>query len=83
MMNLAAQELDQLRMLQALPKDTDLYEMKLKQFKELSAMRTEVEKILQEQRLEKIKRDYERQKLDEERALRHQMWVEQQKMNIL
>lgn len=46
-------------------------------------MRTEVEKILQEQRIEKIRRDFERQKLDEERVLRHQMWVEQQKMNIL
>ena len=34
-------------------------------------MRTEVEKVLQEQRLEKIKRDFEKQKLDEDRALRH------------
>lgn len=45
-MNLAAQELDQLRLLQNLPKDSDIYHMKLKQFKELSAMRVEVEKVL-------------------------------------
>lgn len=70
-MNLAAQELDQLRLIQALPKGTDLYNMKMKQFKELSAMRVEVEKVLQEQRLEKIKRDFERQKLEEERSLKH------------
>jgi hypothetical protein len=46
-------------------------------------MRAEVEKVLQEQRLEKIKRDFERQKIDEERSLKHQIWLEQQKMNIL
>lgn len=48
LMNLAAQEYDSLRVIQRLPKDSDLYEYKLKQYKELSAMRTEVEKVLQE-----------------------------------
>ena len=41
--------------------------MKVKQYRELSVMRLEVEKVLQEQRLEKLQRDYEREKLDEER----------------
>lgn len=59
-MNLAAQEYDQLRVIQRLPKNSDIYEYKLKQYKELSAMRTEVEKVLQEQRLEKIRRDFEK-----------------------
>lgn len=59
-MNLAAQEYDQLRVLQRLPKDSELYGYKLKQYKELSAMRAEAEKVLQEQRLEKIKRDFDR-----------------------
>ena len=44
--NLAAQELDQIRVLQKLPKDSDLYKHKLKQFKDITAMRTEVEKVL-------------------------------------
>ena len=59
-MNLAAQEYDQLRVVQKLPKDSELYQHKLRQYKELSAMRAEVEKVLQEQRLEKIKRDFEK-----------------------
>jgi len=82
-MNLAAQEYDQLRVIEKLPKDSELYAYKLKQYKELSAMRAEVEKVLQEQRLEKIKRDFERQKVDEERGSRHADWLEQQKRVIL
>lgn len=82
-MNLAAQEYDQLRVIQRLPKGSDLYAYKLQQYKELSAMRAEVEKVLQEQRLEKIKRDFERQKVDEERTLKHQQWLENQKRQIL
>lgn len=57
-----------MRILQKLPKGSEVYKMKLKQFKELSAMRLEVEKVLQEQRLEKVQRDYARQKADEERT---------------
>ena len=75
-MNLAAQEYDQLRVIDKLPKDSELYHYKLKQYKELSAMRAEVEKVLQEQRLEKIKRDFERQKVDEDRGQRHADWLE-------
>ena len=82
-MNLAAQEYDQLRVIEKLPKDSEIYMYKLKQYKELSAMRAEVEKVLQEQRLEKIKRDFERQKVDEERGQRHSEWLEQQKRMIL
>jgi len=44
----------------------------LKQYKELSAMRAEAEKVLQEQRLEKMKRDFERQKQEEDRTVQHQ-----------
>ena len=69
LMNLAAQEYDQLRVLQNLPKDSELYNHKPEQYKELSAMRTEAEKVLQEQRLEKIKREYEKQKAEDDRAL--------------
>lgn len=39
-------------------------------------MRAEVEKVLQEQRLEKIKRDFEKQKVDEDRGQRHAEWLE-------
>ena len=48
LMNLAAHEYDQLRVLEKLPKDSELYAYKLKQYNEFSAMRAEVEKVLQE-----------------------------------
>ncbi len=46
-------------------------------------MRAEIEKVLQEQRLEKIKREFEKQKIDDERAVRHNLWLENQKKAIL
>ena len=49
----------------------------------MSEMRAEMEKVLQEQRLEKIKREFEKQKIDDERAVRHNLWLENQKKNIL
>jgi hypothetical protein len=57
-------------MLQALEEDSDLYQIKFKAYKEISAMRAEVEKVLQEQRLEKIKREYEKQKKDDDKSLK-------------
>lgn len=82
-MNLASQELDQLRVIQRLPKDSELYEIKVRQFREMTAMRSEVEKVLQEQRLAKIRRDFEKQKLEEDRLLRQQEWIDQQKRQLV
>ena len=53
-MNLQAQEFDQLRLIEKLPKDSELYKFKMQQFKELSVMRAESEKLLQQQRLQKL-----------------------------
>ena len=64
-------------------KNSDLYEHKLKQFKELSAMRAEAEKVMQEQRIEKLKRDFDREKQDDDRSLQHQLWLENQKRAVL
>lgn len=46
-------------------------------------MRNEVEKVLQEQRLEKIRRDFERWKFEDERRFKHDKWLEDQKWEIL
>jgi len=77
LMNLAAQEYDALRMLSRLPRDSELYQYKMNQYREMSTMRAEMEKMLQEQRLEKIRRDFEKQKVEEERKFKHEMWVEE------
>lgn len=82
-MNLAAQEYDALRMLSRLPQDTELYQYKMNQYREMSTMRAEMEKMLQEQRIEKIRREFERAKIEEERRLKHEGWVEEQKRRIL
>ena len=43
-----------------MPVNSELYRFKMDQYKESSSVRTEIEKVLQEQRLEKIRRDFER-----------------------
>jgi hypothetical protein len=48
LMNIAAQEFDELRILSKLPKGSEIYKHKMQQYKEMSAMRAEMEKILQE-----------------------------------
>ena len=49
MMNLQAQEYDQLRVIQRLPKESELYKFKMQQFKELSGMRAASAQLLQQQ----------------------------------
>ena len=53
------------------------------QYKELSAHRNEVEKVLQEMRLEKLRWDFERQKFEDEWRFKHEKWLEDQKREIL
>ena len=53
--SLMYQDYDQLRMLAKLPSNSELYRFKMDQYKESSSTRTEIEKVLQEQRLEKIR----------------------------
>ena len=58
--SLAYQDYDELRVLSRMPVNSELYRFKMDQYKESSSVRTEIEKVLQEQRLEKIRRDFER-----------------------
>lgn len=46
-------------------------------------MRAEMEKILQEQKFEKIKREFERQKIEDERKYGHEQWLEEQQKLLL
>lgn len=48
LMNLTAQEYDALRLISKLPVNSELYRYKMDQYKELSTMRAEIEKVLQE-----------------------------------
>jgi hypothetical protein len=46
LMSLNAQEVDALRVLSRIPVGTELYRFKAEQYKELSTMRAEIEKIV-------------------------------------
>lgn len=83
LMHLQAQDYDQLRQVVKLPVNSELYRYKMDQFKEISTMRAEVDKVLQEQRLEKIRRDFEKQKYEDERRFKYEKWLEDQKRAIL
>ena len=83
LMNIAASEFDELRILSKLPKGSEIYKHKMQQYKEMSAMRAEMEKILQEQKFEKIRREFERQKIEDERRYTHEQWLEEQQKLLL
>lgn len=81
--NLNAQEADALRLLSQLPIGTELYRFKLEQYKELSQLRAETEKILQEQRLLEMRRNFEKVRRDEDRKYENEKWVDEQRKNII
>jgi hypothetical protein len=83
LLSLGLQEYDNMRILGKLPVNSELYRYKMDQFKEASTIRGEVEKVFQEQRLEKIRRDFEKQKYEDERRYNHDRWLEDQKREIL
>ena len=59
LLNVAAQEYDNLKMISNLDPNSELYKYKVKQYKEMSTYRADVEKALQKQRLEKINFDFD------------------------
>ncbi len=83
LVNLQAQEVDALRLLSQIPIGTELYRFKMDQFKELSTTRAEIEKIVQEQRLQRIRRDFEKKRREEDRKYENEIWVDQQRKNII
>mmetsp|Transcript_29187 Transcript_29187/g.26582 ORF Transcript_29187/g.26582 Transcript_29187/m.26582 type:complete len:144 (+) Transcript_29187:748-1179(+) len=46
-------------------------------------MRSEINKIIQEQRLQKIRRDFEKQRREEDRKYENERWVDEQRKNII
>ena len=83
MTNLAAQEYDALRVLQTIPEHTELYKFKLEQYKKLSEARARAELVLQEQRIKRVRKNFELQTKDYERKLQQEMWVEQQRRLLM
>jgi len=83
LLNLQAQEVDALRLISQLPIGTELYRFKMEQYKELSTMRAEAEKIVQEQRLLKLRRDFEKNRREEDRKYENEKWVDEQRKGVI
>lgn len=83
--NMYNKDFDDLKLLQMLSANPDLYNHKLQQYKEVSQSRIEAEKRLQQQRLDKIKRDFDKQIYEEEVKRQQDKWTQEQSVstNIL
>ena len=79
MVNLAAQEYDAMKILSTIPEHTELYKFKLEQYKQVSNARAKAEIYLQEQRLNRLNKNFEMQARDAERKQRHDDWMDDQK----
>ena len=61
MVNLASQEYDALKVLSTIPEHTELYKYKFEQYKKLSEIRAKAEVYLQEQRLQRLSKNFDMQ----------------------
>lgn len=55
----------------------------MEQYKELSTMRAEMEKIMQEQRLQKLRRNFEKKRRVQDREFENNKWVDDQRKFII
>ena len=62
---------------------SELYKFKVEQYKEISTTRAEIQKIVQEQRLLKIKTEYERERREEDRQAENEKWIDEQRKMLI
>lgn len=82
-LGLEAASVDELRMMRALPVGTDLYRYKVEQTKEMATARGEVLKLIEEQRLKEMKKQYDIKTGLEDRRFEDQFWADDQMKNII
>ena len=81
--NVMQQEQNDIRILAALPKGTEIYNAKLEHYKEMTQIRMRMEAMLQELSLGRMKRNFEREMELEDRKYENERWIEEQKRAIL
>ncbi len=81
--SLVAQEYDALNVLARLPKDSELYAIKLKQFQEMSRIRQELKDKIQKVRLDKVRREFEMEKQMTETEKANIQWLDKNRRNML
>ncbi|CAI2359223.1 unnamed protein product [Moneuplotes crassus] len=82
-MNMYAQDFDDLKVLDMLKDNPTLYSHKLNQYKELSHARIQAEKFLQDQRLKKIREHFGKERYEEERKMELENWMDQQEKQLI
>ena len=82
MVNLTSQEYDAMKILSTIPEHSELYKFKLEQYKQVSNARAKAEIYLQEQRLNRLAKNFEMQSKEVERRFKHDDWMEEQKRNL-
>ena len=81
--NLLSQERQDLKLLSALPPDSDLYKAKMNHFKEMSQVRTRMEASLQELVLQRMRRNINHEEALRDKRLAEEMWKDdQRKMQV-
>jgi hypothetical protein len=83
LINLTAQEVDAIRMIEQIPVGTELYRFKTEQYKELSATRAEVDKVVQEIRLQKMRRKLFNGRREYDRKIENECWIDEQRKFII
>ena len=76
-------EIDNMRILERAPQNTELYRFKLEQFKESSTSRSEIEKLIHEQYLREIKRRYDVVARDQDKMFENMNWVDEYRRKII
>ena len=68
-----------MRVLERMKVGTELYRFKMEQYKEMSSNRAEIGRLLQEQRLQQLRRDFEKDRREEDRLFHNSKWIDEQR----
>lgn len=78
-MGVHTQSIDYYRMVHNLPVGTDLYRFKVEQGREMDIARSEVTKIIDEQKLKDLKKRFEWKSREEDRIFENLVWADEQR----
>jgi hypothetical protein len=83
LMNLSKQEVQELQLLSALPRDSEVYRAKMEQYKETAGFRGKMETMLQELQYERLKRTMERDMRDDDQRYQQTRWKDENKRELM
>ena len=78
-----AQEYDALNVIARLPKDSEIYHLKMKQFMEMSKMRQDVKDKIHQVRMQKVKKEFDMFKINAEGEKSNLQWLDRNRKEKL